>query len=133
MKTAAVQIGDDILEVSSGELVEQGRVTNYWVNGKQGKPLIDSHVLPFTIGGHKVRFRVPKAHQVSVLGFPFIAPPFSIHLCLPNKLLVAVAIQNLSGKWTKHHFESRERIDESGPLEPPRTIIWKQPWNFGKL
>ena len=35
----------------------------YWVNGKAGPALVDSHVQPFTIGGHAVRFRVLSESQ----------------------------------------------------------------------
>lgn len=54
VESVAVQIGDDVLEVHGGTLVD----TKYWVNGVQGPYEEDSHVLPFTIGGLNVRFRV---------------------------------------------------------------------------
>ena len=51
---AVVQIGDDTLEVKSGAQKD----SKYWVNGKQGPWLEVGGMQPFTIGGHKVRFRV---------------------------------------------------------------------------
>ena len=50
--SAVVQIGDDTLEVMGG--VENKR---YFVNGKPGAALEASGMMPFTIGGHNVRYR----------------------------------------------------------------------------
>jgi len=50
--SAAIKIGDDILEIRGG--VEDRR---YWVNGVEGKRFRASRNLPFTIGGHHGRFR----------------------------------------------------------------------------
>ena len=59
VQSVAVQIGDDTLEVRGGFHIP---FTEYWVNGKQGPAMKVSHVLPFTIGDHKVRFRVLNDH-----------------------------------------------------------------------
>lgn len=53
VQSVVVQIGGDTLEVRGGL-----RRSDYWVNGIKGPELEVSKVLPFTVGGHKVRFRV---------------------------------------------------------------------------
>lgn len=53
-----IQIGEDTLEVMGGFEPKK-----YWVNGKPGPKIVDSKVMPFTIGGHKVRFRVRSDDQ----------------------------------------------------------------------
>ena len=53
VESAVIQIGDDTLEVMGGF-----KEKKYWVNGKPGPKVVDSSAMPFTIGGHKVRFRV---------------------------------------------------------------------------
>jgi hypothetical protein len=53
VQSAVIQIGEDTLEVMGGYEKKQ-----YWVNGQPGEPVKDSRVMPFTLGGHKVRFRV---------------------------------------------------------------------------
>lgn len=50
--SAVVQIGADTLEVMGG--VKEKR---YFVNGKQGGPLSVNGMMPFTVGGHAVRYR----------------------------------------------------------------------------
>lgn len=57
VQSVVAQIGDDILEVRGGL-----HSTDYWVNGELGPVVKVSHVLPFTIGGHNVRFRVLNDH-----------------------------------------------------------------------
>jgi len=53
VQSAVVQIGDDTLEVRGGL-----HSSDYWVNGVKGSKLVQSKIQPFTIGGHRVRFRV---------------------------------------------------------------------------
>ena len=55
VQTVVVQIGNDTLEVMGGTVQE----SKYWVNGEAGPPMKGAKVLPFKIGGHKVRYRVP--------------------------------------------------------------------------
>jgi len=61
IESAVVQIGSDTIEIKGGS---DGRKL-FWVNGKPGDPTLvccESRVMPFTIGGHNVRYRVPKDH-----------------------------------------------------------------------
>jgi hypothetical protein len=53
IESAAIKIGNDILEVKSGIQDRQ-----YWVNGLEGAFMKDSGMLASTIGGFNVRFRV---------------------------------------------------------------------------
>lgn len=56
VESAVVQIGSDILEVKGGLPTLKGGY-DYWVDGVKGPKIRKGQVLPFTIGGHKVRFR----------------------------------------------------------------------------
>ena len=53
VESAVVQIGEDTLEVRASSSEKK-----YWHNGKLGADVIDRGMMPFTVGGHKVRFRV---------------------------------------------------------------------------
>jgi hypothetical protein len=59
ISSAAVQIGDDILEVHSG--IED---RHYWVNKKEGHRFLNSRNLDFTIGGFSGRFRAMNEHTL---------------------------------------------------------------------
>lgn len=54
VESAVVQIGEDTLEVKASASNEK----QYWHNGKVGEEVVDSGMMPFTIGGYNVRFRV---------------------------------------------------------------------------
>ncbi|CAB9500148.1 expressed unknown protein [Seminavis robusta] len=58
VQTAVVQIGNDTLEVKGGVAHKE-----YYVNGKPGPHEEHSKAMPFTIAGHKVRFRVKSKTQ----------------------------------------------------------------------
>lgn len=58
IESAVVQIGEDRFEVKAG--FEDRK---FWLNGEAGERLIDSGVLPFTVGGYKIRFRVRKKNE----------------------------------------------------------------------
>ena len=58
VESAVVQIGDDTLEVKASADQKQ-----YWYNGKPGADVVDSGMMPFTIGGNPVRFRVRSDNQ----------------------------------------------------------------------
>ena len=50
--SAVVQIGEDTLEVMGGVAAKR-----FFVNGERGTPLHVNGMMPFTIGGHAVRYR----------------------------------------------------------------------------
>lgn len=51
----AIKIGNDVLEVQGG--FDNDHKAQYWVNHQPGKPIITQMMLPFTLGGHNVRYR----------------------------------------------------------------------------
>lgn len=60
VESAVIQIGDDTLEVMG---VDGYKTSRYWFNGELA-PLQDwSEVLPITVGGFPVRFRVLSDHK----------------------------------------------------------------------
>jgi len=58
VQTVVIRIGEDTLEVMGGFEPKK-----YWVNGKPGPTVKDSMVMPFTLVGHKIRFRVRSEDQ----------------------------------------------------------------------
>merc|ERR1712194_132250 len=83
VQSAVVQIGGDSLEVAGVD--HQAEDVKYWVNGVLGPQVIDSGVMPFTIGGHAVRFRVrsDKSYQFKI----FLESEQNIVLRSINKIM----------------------------------------------
>jgi len=62
IESVVVKIGEDTLEVMGGAGWEERR---YWVNGQAGDAANVHHSgpMPFALGGHPVRFRIPAQEQ----------------------------------------------------------------------
>ena len=86
IETAAVMIGNDILEIKGGVDDRQ-----YWVNGQLGHRFITSRNLFFTIGGFGGRFRAKNDH---IIQYKIFLPNDQVLLIRSIKDMLRVELDN---------------------------------------